>query len=432
MKHLFSGGIHPADGKRLTADSPFKKVTPPDFVTILLRQHIGAACQPLVKEGDTVRIGQKIGDGEGMCVPVHASVSGVVTKIGSVPHPGGGSVPAITIQNDFKDTEVAFTPCADADALTAEELLCIIREAGIVGMGGATFPTEIKARGAVEKIDTLLINACECEPYITSDDSLLRAQPLQVLQGVKLLQQTLKPKDVVIAIEDNKPAAAEALNKHLPVFPGVRLQVLPTRYPQGAEKQLVLAVTGREVPPGKLPGAVGCAVFNAHTVFAIWQAVYEGRPLTQRLVSVTGEAVSQPQNFMAPIGTSFAHLLSAAGGLKEDAVLMIAGGPMMGVCQAGGDVPTVKGTGCVLCLPARRKEEHPTCIRCGKCVSVCPMHLQPLYLNTAWLRKDAAALDRLHLADCMECGCCSYACPGELPLVERFRAAKRAIKEGRL
>ena len=375
MKQLFSGGIHPADGKRLTVDSPFKKVTPPESVTILLRQHIGAPCSPLVKEGDRVCIGQKIGDGTGMCVPVHASVSGVVTRIGSAPHPGGGEVAAITIQNDFKDTELTLTPCADPDALNAEELLCIIREAGIVGMGGATFPTDVKARGAVGAIDTLLINACECEPYITADDALLRAFPKQMLQGVKLLQQSLKPKEVVVAIEDNKPVAAEALNKYLPEFPQLRLQLLPTRYPQGAEKQLVLAVTGRQVPPGKLPGAVGCAVFNAHTVFAIWQAVYERRPLTRRIVSVTGEAVAQPQNFVAPIGTSFAHLLSAAGGLKEEAVLMLAGGPMMGVAQLSSEVPTVKGTGAVLCLPVRKKAEHPTCIRCGKCVSVCPMHL---------------------------------------------------------
>lgn len=432
MKHLFSGGVHPADGKSLTADSPLKMVPSPESVTIPLRQHIGATCQALVNVGDYVCIGQKIGDGEGMCVPVHASVSGTVTCIGPMPHPSGSKVPAITIKNDFKNMTVDLCPCVEPEALAVDEFLRIIREAGIVGMGGATFPTNIKADGALGKIDTLLINACECEPYITADDTLLRTQPLQILLGTMLLRQTLQPKDVVIAVEENKPFAIDALSKHLPEFSHVRLRVLPTRYPQGAEKQLIRAITGRQVPPGKLPGDVGCAVFNAHTVFAIYQAVYEGRPVTSRIVSVTGEAVSQPQNFIVPIGTSFAHLIAAAGGLTEAAELIIAGGPMMGAAQSSTDIPTVKGTGAVLCLPSQKKLAHPTCIRCGKCVSVCPMHLQPLYLNTAWLQKNAVALERLHLMDCMECGCCAYSCPGEIPLVERFRAAKRAVKEGKL
>lgn len=432
MKHLFSGGVHPADKKELTCDKEIQVIQPPKYVIIPMQQHIGAPCQPLVAVGDHVCMGQKIGEGEGLCVPVHASVSGTVTSVGPMPHPNGGTVTAVTIENDFQDTKYdAEASNISADQLTAKELFRMIREAGIVGMGGATFSTEIKAASSQNKIDTLIINACECEPYITADDALIRTQPKRILSGVQALARVLEPEKVIIAIEDNKQTAIRTLEQSLTEDSEIRLQTLPTRYPQGAEKQLIRAVTGREVPAGKLPADVQCAVFNVSTAAAVGQAIYEGEPLIQRIVTVTGEGIRNPQNFLVRIGTPFSVLIDAAGGLSEDADRVIAGGPMMGKAQSDLDVPVIKGTGSILCLKEQPKYEDPMCIRCGKCIEACPMYLQPLYLYRYEAAGDMKMLDQFHLTDCMECGCCAYVCPGRLPLVEHFRAGKRALKEGK-
>lgn len=345
-------------------------------------------------------------------------------------HPGGGKVMAVVIENDHKHVKAdELKPQADPFAMTAAELFAMIREAGIVGMGGATFPTDVKAISSMEKIDTLLINACECEPYITVDDALIRNWPERVFGGIRLLANALKPKHVVLAVEDNKAAAIEVLRANADKCPETEIRVLPTRYPQGAEKQLIQAVTGREVPPGQLPSAVSCAVFNVSTAAAIYQAAVSGKPLIHRIVSVTGEEISQPQNYIVPIGTPFAHLIEASGGLKESAGQVIAGGPMMGTAQSTTDVPVIKGTGSILCLPARENVKNPTCIRCGKCVGVCPVRLQPLYLYRYGIAGNMEMLDQYNLNDCIECGCCSYVCPGRLPLTEHFRDAKRAMRE---
>ena len=309
--------------------------------------------------------------------------------------------------------------------------LAIIREAGIVGMGGATFPTDIKAVTAQGRGDTILVNACECEPYITADDALLCSYPEQIFRGLAALDAALHPDRRVIAVEDNKSEAIAILRRHLPDWPGVELAVLPTRYPQGAEKQLIQAVTGRQVPPGHLPFSVGCAVFNAGTVAAVYRAVYEGKPVTKRIVTVTGEGVKEPKNLIVRIGTPFAQVIEAAGGLTEDACKVLSGGPMMGTAQGELAAPVLKGTNAVLCLTsANPTPERPVCIRCSKCVEVCPMHLQPLYLYRYEAAGNLDALQALHVTDCIECGCCSYTCPGQLPLTERFRAAKQALKEG--
>ena len=432
MKHLFFGGVHPADRKELTGRGIPAPAPIPAQVVIPLRQHIGAPCTPLVKPGDTVGLGQKLGDGEGLCVPVHASVSGLVTAVEPRPHPGGGQVLSVVIENDYQDTPAsALEPHLDLSGLTKEEIVSIIGEAGIVGMGGATFPTDVKTVAGMGRVDTLIANACECEPYITADDALLCTYPEQVLRGMGVLMAVLEPKRAGLAVEDNKSEAVGILKKQMETFPGIELLVLPTRYPQGAEKQLIQAVTGRQVPPGALPKDVGCAVFNAATFASIYKAVYEGEPVTRRIVTVTGEGVREPKNLIVRIGAPFSEVIAAAGGLTGDVWKVLSGGPMMGVAQADLAVPVVKGTNAVLCLSRAqdREEAHSQCIRCAKCVTACPMSLQPLYLYRFEQAGDLAALRRLNLTDCIECGCCAYVCPGRLPLVESFRAGKRAVKE---
>ncbi len=436
MKRSFFGGVHPRSHKDMSTQSSDLRTVIPRQAVIPLSQHIGAPCEPLVKVGDTVLLGQKIGDGEGMCVPVHASVSGTVVAIEPRPHPNGQPVNSIVIDSDGADRAVPFAGCdTPTDALDADAVLHAIREAGIVGMGGAAFPGNVKALSAMQSIDTLIANACECEPYITADDTLLRTAPEQVLEGMTILAHVLTPHHTVLAIEDNKPVAIEILRSLLPNYPGIELRVLPTRYPQGAEKQLIQAVTGRQVPPGGRPTSVGCVVFNVSTFAAIFRAVRLGMPLFERIVTVTGEAVASPQNFTVRIGTPFSDLIEAAGGLRETADRVLSGGPMMGVAQGDLAVPAVKATNSVLCLPREksRRGETSACIRCGKCLSVCPMHLQPLYLHrsASAARTEARLrdLERLHVLDCMECGSCAYTCPAGLPLVESIRTGKKLVKE---
>lgn len=432
MSKLFFGGVHPADKKALSAGKGLTAIESPKQVIIPLLQHIGKPCDPLVKVGDYVYFGQKIGDGEGLCVPVHASVSGTVTAIEAMPHTNGGTQMAVVIENDFKDAVCPdIVPFKNPEEITAEELFACIREAGLVGMGGATFPTDVKAISSLKQIDTLIINACECEPYITADDALMIADAKCILDGVALLSRVLTPEKAIIAIEDNKKEAARVMKEQLKDYPGISLQILPTHYPQGAEKQLVKAVTGREVPAGALPRDVRCAVFNVATAEMVHQAVYEGMPLVRRVVTVTGEAVKNPGNYIVPIGTSFKHLIEHSGGLTEDVEKVIAGGPMMGRTQETLDVPVIKGVGAVLCLQEQKTVRGTECIRCGKCVEVCPMHLEPLYLYRYGKANRTDLLQSYNLVDCMECGCCSYTCPAKLPLVETFRLGKAALKEGK-
>jgi len=379
-----------------------------------------------VKVGDTVLRGQKIGDGEGLCVPVHASVSGKVVAIESRPHPSLGQAMAVVIENDFRDKEqLGKIPT------TREEILHTIREAGIVGMGGAAFPGNVKALSAMGKVDTLIANACECEPYITADDSLLRTEPDHVLEGMMILKEVLEPSRIVLAVEDNKAVAIEKLRSLSSQFPEIEIAVLPTRYPQGAEKQLIQALTGREVQPGQLPVSVGCAVFNVSTFAAIYRAVRLGYSLNQRIVTISGEAISEPQNFIVRIGTPFRDLVEAAGGLHDRTERVISGGPMMGIAQSDLSVPVVKATNSILCLlkDENGAAENPVCLRCGKCVGVCPMRLQPLYLYRFTNAQRVEELSRLNVLDCIECGCCSFTCPGKLPLTETFRKAKKLVRE---
>ena len=434
MKHLFFGGIHPKYNKEMSTQVTTFHTINPKILVIPMQQHIGAPCTPLVKVGDHVLRGQKIGDGEGLCVPVHASVSGTVIAIEPRPHTSGRMVNAVVIENDFQDTTV---PGQDMDtpleSLDADTVLHAIREAGIVGMGGAAFPGNVKAVSSMGHIDTLIANACECEPYITADDSLLRTNPEQVLEGMMILRQVLSPERVVLAVEDNKAEAIEKVRALLKDFPHIELAVLPTRYPQGAEKQLIQSLTGREVPPAQLPVSVGCAVFNVSTFAAIYRAVRLGLPLTQRIVTISGEAIAEPQNFIVRIGTPFHDLIEVAGGLNEKTERVISGGPMMGFAQSDLSVPVIKATNSILCLLKDRNgaAENPVCLRCGKCVSVCPMRLQPLYMYRFTNAGRVDQLERLNLLDCIECGSCAFTCPGKLPLVEVFRKGKQLVREAK-
>ena len=432
MKHLFFGGIHPKYNKEMsTGITEFLTVTP-KTVVIPLQQHIGAPCTPLVQVGDRVLRGQKIGDGEGLCVPVHASVSGKVVAIEPRPHTSGRMVNAIVIENDMLDETVQMRgnqiPLAQLDEDT---ILHAVREAGIVGMGGAAFPGNVKALSAMGHVDTLIANACECEPYITADDSLLRTDAAHVLEGMEILRHVLKPERTVLAVEDNKTEAIAKVKTLLQDHPDIELAVLPTMYPQGSEKQLIQAVTRREVLPGKLPVSVGCAVFNVSTFAAIYRAVRLGMPLIQRIVTISGEAIAQPQNFIVRIGTPFHDLIEVAGGLHDATERVISGGPMMGFAQSDLQVPVVKATNSILCLLKDRNgaAENPVCLRCGKCVAVCPMRLQPLYMYRFTNAGRIDEMKRLNIFDCMECGSCAFTCPGKLPLVETFRKGKAMVRE---
>ena len=426
MNKLFFGGVHPKYNKEMSTCNTSLQTVTPNQVIIPMQQHIGAPCIPLVQVGDYVKRGQKIGDSEGLCVPVHASVSGTVSAIEKRPHPTLGSVMAVVIDNDFQDNTMT-----NPLPTTPDEILGAIREAGVVGMGGAAFPGNVKALSAMGNVDTLIANGCECEPYITADDSLLRTNPEQVLEGMMIIYNILKPQKVVLAVEDNKAQAIEKLNSFKAQYPEIEVRVLPTRYPQGSEKQLVQAVTGREVLPGKLPVSVGCAVFNVSTFAAIYRAVRLGIPLTQRIVTISGEAIAQPQNFIVRIGTPFRTLVETAGGLNDKTERVISGGPMMGFAQSNLDAPVIKATNSILCLlkDENGAAENPVCLRCGKCVSACPMRLQPLYMYRYVNAQRLDQLQKLNLMDCMECGSCAFTCPGKLPLVQQFRLGKKMLKE---
>jgi electron transport complex protein RnfC len=431
----FKGGVHPFHRKESTQDKAVERMQAPKLVYIPLQQHIGAPCEPLVKPGDHVKLGQKIGQPKGFVgAPVHASVSGVVKEIKQVPHPAMGQGLAVVIENDGKDELDESIVPKDIESLSAEELKDLILEAGIVGMGGAAFPTHVKLSPPKDKkIDVVILNGAECEPYLTADHRLMVETPRDVVDGLKAIMKVLGVKRGYIAIEDNKPDAVRAIANAVKSVPGVEVVQLKTKYPQGAEKQLIYAVTGRQVPSGGLPMDVGVVVNNVGTAAAIARAIKTGMPLIERIVTVTGGGVAQPKNLLVRIGTPFKDVVEACGGLLGQPAKVISGGPMMGIAQYTLDVPVIKGTSGILVLTKQEVEmpEPGPCIRCGKCVEACPMRLMPLFISAYALKGDYERSEKLHAMDCIECGCCSYICPARRPLVQSIRTAKRVITERR-
>ena len=432
MAFSFWGGIHPRDNKQYTRDLPIQQFPAADTLVVSMSQHIGVPCEPLVKKNDPVKKGQKIGDNTGLCVPVHSPVSGTVKAVEARPHSSGVTVMSVVIENDHQDTlceDIRSRTQEEVDALSAQELISIIREAGIVGMGGASFPTHVKLSGGIGKIDTIIVNAGECEPYITADDRLCREMPRELISGIQIIMRILGLSEAHIGIEDNKPEAIRALKANV-ADSGVIVDVLPAKYPQGAEKQLIQAITGRQVPSGGLPAEVGCAVINAATCKAIHDAVYEGMPLIQRIVTVSGDILMEPKNLLVPIGTSYNDLLEACGH-SERPYKVLCGGPMMGVAQFDLSVSTVKACNAITILGKKNRftVNDPHCIRCGKCIDVCPMHLMPVLMYKALYSNEIEEMNQTHLMDCCECGCCAYNCPAGVPLVLAFRSGKQKLRD---
>ena len=434
MNHKFYGGVHPAEHKEATERKPVVPLEEaPAQVVIPMSMHVGAPCKPIVAVGDEVTVGQKIGEIAGLGAPIHASVSGKVVAVEPRPHPGGDVMMSVVIENDYKDTpHPSIVHRDNVDALTSQEIIDIVKEAGITGMGGAGFPTHVKLSGAVGKADTIILNGAECEPYITADHRLMLERGEAVIGGARFIMKALGLKEATIGIEGNKLDAVEHLKSLLPNGDtSIHVETLKTRYPQGAEKQLIQRVTGREVPPGGLPADVGCTVFNVATAAAIYDAVTEGKPLTHRNVTITGGAIERPMNVNAPIGTPVEHLIKMAGGFKTQPQRLLMGGPMMGNPQYDLTAPMFKGTNCILALTdaeAAIQDTEQTCLRCGRCVNACPMHLMPLYMHMYAEKRAWHELEGYNIMDCMECGSCNYLCPARIHLVQSFRMAKFEIR----
>lgn len=433
MSYTFKGGIH-VDEYKNTRRCRIETLPSPKTVSIPLLQHIGTPAYPIVNKGDTVTIGQKIADvpSNALGCPVHSSISGTVVDIIKKNIPSGATVEHIVIENDMQDTA-----CADClpvmkklTDVTTDEIISIVREAGISGMGGAAFPTYSKIQSALGKVDKIIINCAECEPFITANHRLLLEHPASVINGVKILLKALGVRTAYIAIEDNKMDAVERIEELISGSKMISVKVMKTKYPQGDERQLVYALTGLEIPAGKLPADVGCVIFNAETCAAIYKAFANGTPLTSRIVTVDGDCVRNPKNLLVPIGTSISDIIDFCGGLVREPKKIINGGPMMGTAQWDKEMPVTKSTSAILIFSdaMSRKKVDPTCIHCGKCVQNCPMHLMPMYIAQFSQIGDLARAEEYGAMSCVECGSCSYNCPGGVEIVQHIRVAKAAIR----
>lgn len=433
MKTFQSGGVHPPSNK-LSAGQPIRTLGLPAQVVIPLAQHIGAPAKPCVAKGDRVKVGTPLGVPEGfVSAAICSPVSGKVLKVDDYTAADGYPHPAVYIAVEGDEWEA----CIDRSetfvgecTLEPAEILKKIKDAGIVGMGGAAFPTHVKLSPPPGmKAEVLLVNAAECEPYLTADDSLMREKPDEILAGTTILMKALGVSRAVIGIENNKPEAIRLLGERAAQFPGVEITPLKVRYPQGSEKHFIEAILGRRVKRGALPISTGAVVLNVASVFAVYEAVQKNKPLVERVVTVTGKQVLHPSDFRVRIGTAVETLIEAAGGLPQGTGKMVLGGPMMGRASSQLNVPVLKGTSGVLLIPEEESERDPVqpCVRCALCVSVCPMGLEPYLISALYKHGDFESLEREQVMDCIECGCCHYTCPAHRPLLDCCRSGKARV-----
>ena len=431
----FKGGVHPYDGKDLSKDKPIQEYLPKGDLVYPLSQHIGAPAKPVVAVGDAVLKGQMIAEAGGfVSAPIYATVSGTVKAIEPRRVAVGDMVNSIVVENDGEFKSLEFTPVDDVASLSKEEIIKKIQNAGIVGMGGAGFPTHVKlSPKEPEKIKYILVNGAECEPYLTSDYRIMLEQPEKLVGGLKVMLQLFDGAKGYICIEDNKPEGIAKLQELVEGEANIEVQPLKTKYPQGAERMLIYAVTGETINSSMLPADAGCIVDNVDTVVSIYEAVAEGKPLMQRIVTVTGDGVNTPSNFRAPVGMDFQELLDAAGGLKGTVEKVISGGPMMGFAMFDYHVPVTKTTSALLVLTKDEvsRSRATACINCGRCVSECPEHLLPTKLATFAEHRKEEAFVKYNGMECCECGCCSYVCPAKRPLVQEIRSMRKMVMANR-
>ncbi len=426
------GGIHPPEEKYYTEQKKIEDAPLPQRAVIPLQQHIGAPCTPLVKAKDQVLTGQKIGEPKGfVSAPVHASISGTVTAVSEMPHPIGREVLSVVIDSDNDDRWIdGISGTEDFLSLSPEQLKTRILEAGIVGMGGATFPTHVKLSPPKEKpIDTVIVNGVECEPYLTADHRLMLENAEEILGGLKILMTVLGVRKGAIGIEYNKPDAIRKMTEITAREESIEVFPLKVKYPQGAEKQLIKAILGREVPSGGLPMDVGVVVQNVGTTAAVYKAIRFGLPMIDRITTVTGPGINNPKNLRVRIGTPFSELLALCGGIKGKAGKVISGGPMMGISQYTEEVPVIKGTSGILVFrdqDLRLVDSNP-CIRCGKCIEACPMQIDPCLFGVYVEADEMDELEINHILDCIECGSCAFVCPAKRPLVHLIRYGKAEV-----